>query len=208
MNTMRREKLADYDKQISGLLINANSQLEKAMRELLEPYGKEGVALNPHSEGCYRPMCEVNPNQFGVINSLRYYDTMLQMQIDDDSEWIPLTMVCDIHFLWNELVEALDYIYENEEEDFVMYFAEYKKVWENYGSFNELLGCAKIGQNYTELVIDVDGYNYNEIACCITYKGRLSVEFTYLHKEDKPFKITQVRFDNKFVRSENYQHLL
>ena len=208
MNTMKKERLADYDVQIVGLLTNAKVQLYNAMKELLAPYGKEGVELNYHSEGCYRPMCEIKPNQFSVINSLRCYNDVLSMQIDDDSAWIELSMPCDLHFLWNELVETLDYIYENEDEEFVMYFMEYKKIWENYSSFNELLGCAKAHIDNTELVIDVDAYNNNDIACLITYKGRLSVEFFYLHKENKPFKVGGVRFDGNYISYEDYKDLL
>lgn len=208
MNTMRKEKLADYDKQIAGLLIDADNQLQKAMKELLVPYGENGVELNYHSEGCYRPMCEINPNQFSVINRLRYHNNILQMQIDDDSEWINLTMVCDPHFLWNELVEALDYIYENEEEDFVFYFREFKEIWNEYGSFNELLGCAKCGTNSTTLALDVDDYNSNEIACFIRYKDNLGIEFTYLHKQDKPFEVTKVTFNDRHIPYESYKSLL
>ena len=208
MDNMRRAKLADYDNQISAILVNSREKFENAMKELLAPFGKEGVELNYHCEGCYRPMCEIKPNQFSVINSLRYYNDTLSMQIDDDDKWIDYNMPCDIHFLWNELVEALDYIYENEEEEFAMYFAEYKKVWENYSTFNELLGCAKIGQNNTELVCDVDAYNYNDIACLITYKGRLSIEFFYLHKQEKPFKVEGVRFDGRYLSYDEYKHLL
>jgi hypothetical protein len=182
--------------------------MEKEMKRLLAPYGEEGVELNYHSEGCFRPMCELRPNQFSVINSLRCYNDVLSMQIDDDSEWIEFSMPCDLHFLWNELVETLDYIYENEDEEFVMYFMEYKKIWENYGSFNELLGCAKAHIDNTELVIDVDAYSNNDIACLITYKGRLSIEFFYLHKEDKPFKVGGVRFDKNYISYEDYKDLL
>jgi hypothetical protein len=208
MNTTKKMKLADYDVQIVGLLTNAKVQLYNAMKELLAPYGEEGVELNYHCEGCYRPMCETKPNQFSVINNLRYYNDVLSMQIDDDSEWIELFMPCDLHFLWNELIDTLDYLYENEEEEFVMYFMEFKKIWENYGSFNELLGCAKAHIDNTELVIDVDAYNNNDIACVITYKGRLSIEFFYLHKEDKPFKVEGVRFDNNPISYEDYKDLL
>lgn len=208
MNTMRREKLADYDKQIAGLLISAREKAEKTMIDLLTPYGKEGVELNYHCETCFRPMCEINPNQFSVINSLRYHDNMLQMQIDDDSEWIPLTMVCDLHFLWNELVETLDYIYENEDEDFVMYFKEFEKIWAEYGSFNELLGCAKNGINDMVLALDVDDYNNNDISCFVRYKGNLGVEFTYLHKQDKPFEVTKVTFNDRHIFYESYKNLL
>lgn len=208
MKTNKRERLTEIDGIMTDALTTCRRQMEKEMKRLLAPYGKEGVELNYHSEGCYRPMCELRPNQFCVINSLRYYNDVLSMQIDDDSAWIEFSMPCDLHFLWNELVETLDYLYENEEEEFVMYFMEYKKIWEKYGSFNELLGCAKAHIDNTELVIDVDAYGNNDIACVITYKGRLSVEFFYLHKEDKPFKVEGVRFDSNYISYEDYKDLL
>ena len=208
MNTQKKEKLADYDFQMVDLLTNAKIQLYNAMKELLEPYGEEGVELNCHSEGCYRPMCEIKPNQFSVINSLRYYNEVLSMQIDDNSEWVELSMPCDLHFLWNELVETLDYLYENEEEDFVMYFREFKKIWENYGSFNELLGCAKCGTNGMTLALDVDDYNFNDISCYVKYKNELGVEFTYLYKQEKPFEVTKVTFNDRHIPYESYKHLL
>lgn len=208
MNTTRREKLADYDKQIAGLLIDANNQAIKAMIDLLKPYKENGVELNYHSEGCFRPMCEIDPNQFSVINSLRYHDNMLQMQIDSDNEWIPLSMVCDLHFLWNELVETLDFYYKNEEEDFVFYFREFKEIWNEYGSFNELLGCAKSGINDMVLALDVDDYNFNDISCYVKYKDNLGIEFTYLHKQDKPFEVTKVTFNDRHIPYESYKSLL
>jgi hypothetical protein len=208
MNTNKKERLAEIDGTITNTLTTCRRQMEEEMKILLIPYGRDGVELNYHSEGCYRPMCELHPNQFSVINSLRYYNDVLAMQIDDDSEWVDFSMPCDIHFLWNELVETLDYLYENEEEDFVMYFKEYEKVWSNYGSFNELLGCAKIGQNDTYLALDVDTYNNNEIACYIIYKGVLGVEFTYLHQQDKPFKVTKVSYNNRYIDYNSYKHLL
>ena len=86
----------------------------------------------------------------------------------------------DIIPLLDEVEEEITRLIEDENEVIESEYAEfYKRVWEDIGSFNELLGCAKCGHKGMHLTKDVDEYNANVIACEVRYNEHLVVEFTY-----------------------------
>jgi hypothetical protein len=205
VNSKKLEKLIEVAEKVNISFTEAHFLFLASMKELLAPYGKKGVYLNEHIDEAYSPMCEITPKTFNEITALRYYNGNLQMQIADNAEWIDFSMACDTHFLWNELVEALEFLYDEENLEFEGEMFDFKKVWSEYGSFNELLGCARGHCHNTSLVLDVDEYNNNVIACCIAYGDRLEVEFTYVHMGEKPFEITKVKFDGKYVPYDKYK---
>ena len=56
-------------------------------------------------------------------------------------------------------------------------------------TFNEILGCAKIGIDGLSLVRDVDEFNNNKIACEVKYKG-INFEVVYIGLNKNKISIT------------------
>jgi hypothetical protein len=144
---------------------------------MLKPYGVNGIALYDHEGLGYCSMAELKPREFTPIERVRYWEGLLEMFVYD--EWHELGYT-DYHFLLDEVEEEITRLIEDENEVIESEYAEfYKRVWEEIGSFNELLGCAKCGHKGMHLTKDVDDYGANVIACEVRYNEHLVVEFTY-----------------------------
>lgn len=157
--------------------VNANKVAFDTLKTMLEPYGENGITLYDHEGLGYCSMAELKPREFTPIERVRYWEGLLEMFVYD--EWHELGYT-DYHFLLDEVEEEIARLIEDENEVIESeYFNFYKQVWEDIGSFNELLGCAKCGHKGMHLTKDVDEYNSNVIACKVRYNEHLVVEFTY-----------------------------
>ena len=88
-------------------LANAHRLVENCIEELLSPYGEEGVTLNTHTDDSYAVISEICPNDFRIVESVRFYKGNLEMQFLGEKEWRILCFV-DIGFLLDEICYALD----------------------------------------------------------------------------------------------------
>lgn len=82
--------------------------IEIAMRNLLTPFGEDGIELNEHCDGCWMPTCEVSPSVHKVITAMRYAHNILELRIDNiwvDARYNPIN---DLPFVFNELVSAIE----------------------------------------------------------------------------------------------------
>ena len=157
--------------------LDANKAVFNALKTMLKPYRSEGIALYDHERLGYCSMAELKPREFTPIERVRYWEGLLEMFVND--KWHELNYT-DYHFLLDEVEEEITRLIEDENEVIESEYAEfYKRVWEEIGSFNELLGCAKCGHKGMHLTKDVDEYNANVIACEVRYNEHLVVEFTY-----------------------------
>ncbi len=157
--------------------VNANKVAFDALKTMLKPYRNEGIALYDHEGLGYCSMAELTPREFTPIERVRYWEGLLEMFVDN--KWYELGFT-DYHFLLDEVEEEITRLIEDENEVIESEYAEfYKQVWEDIGSFNELLGCAKCGHKGMHLTKDVDDYGANVIACEVRYNENLVVEFTY-----------------------------
>lgn len=156
---------------------NANKVAFDVLKTMLEPYGVNGIALYDHEGLGYCSMAELKPREFTPIERVRHWEGLLEMFVD--GKWHELAFT-DYHFLLDEVEEEITRLIEDENEVIESEYAEfYKQVWEDFSSFNELLGCAKCGHKGMHLTKDVDEYNANVIACEVRYNEHLVVEFTY-----------------------------
>jgi hypothetical protein len=160
--------------------LDAKDAVFNALKTLLKPYGSEGVALYDHEGLGYCSMAELKPREFTPIERVRYREGLLDMpEMFVNGKWHELAFT-DYHFLLDEVEEEITRLIEEENEVIKSEYADfYKQVWEEIGSFNELLGCAKCGHKGMHLTKDVDDYGANVIACEVRYNEHLVVEFTY-----------------------------
>lgn len=157
--------------------VNANKVAFDALKTMLEPYGVNGIALYDHEGIGYCSMAELKPREFVPIERIRYWEGLLEMFVYN--EWHELGYT-DYHFLLDEVEEEITRLIEDENEVIESEYTEfYKQVWKEIDTFNELLGCAKCGHKGMHLLVDIDEYGANVIACQVRYKEHLIVEFTY-----------------------------
>jgi hypothetical protein len=88
-------------------LANAYGLVESCIEDILAPYGAEGVTLNTHCDDSYAVVSEITPNNFKVVESVRFVKDNLEMQFLGEKEWRTLCFV-DMAFLLDEICYALD----------------------------------------------------------------------------------------------------
>jgi ribose/xylose/arabinose/galactoside ABC-type transport system permease subunit len=79
-------------------LANAYGLVESCIEDILAPYGAEGVTLNTHCDDSYAVVSEITPNNFKVVESVRFVKDNLEMQFLGEKEWRTLCFV-DMGFL-------------------------------------------------------------------------------------------------------------
>ena len=194
---IKKEDLDTLGRNVNKMFSDVENFSKNKIIELLKPFGMKGLDLNEGCEDSYVVMAEIKPKTFKQVLNVRYNinNAGLEMLVEDETEYRPLTFV-DYGFLWDEILSAYRQEIENIEDNFQWDYQEFKKIWTGYRSFNELLGCAKMGYDDMALLNDVDDYNDNTIAIFVQYKNKLKVEFTYLMNESHPFKVTRIEYDN------------
>ena len=194
---IKANELDNFTRRMNEMFNETNRVAIEKLTELLKPFGMKGLDLNEGCEDSYVVMAEIKPKTFKQVLNVRYNinNAGLEMLVEDETEYRPLTFV-DYGFLWDEILSAYRQEIENIEDNFQWDYQEFKKIWTGYRSFNELLGCAKMGYDDMALLNDVDDYNDNTIAIFVQYKNKLKVEFTYLMNESHPFKVTRIEYDN------------
>ena len=88
-------------------LSNAYKLVEICIEELLAPYGENGVTLNTHCDDSYAVVSEIEPNNFKIVESVRFVKDYLEMQFLGETKWRVLCFV-DMGFLLDEICYALD----------------------------------------------------------------------------------------------------
>lgn len=82
--------------------------IEIAMRNLLTPFGEDGIELNEHCDGCWMPTCEVSPSVHKVITAMRCLHNVPEIKIDGEWTGINLKFIDDLPFLFDELISAIE----------------------------------------------------------------------------------------------------
>jgi hypothetical protein len=87
-------------------LANAYELVESCIEEILAPYGAEGVTLDTRYDDSYVVLSEITPNNFKVVESVRFVKGYLEMRLSGEKDWVSLTFV-DMGFLLDELCFTL-----------------------------------------------------------------------------------------------------
>ena len=88
-------------------LANAHRLVESCIEDILAPYGKDGVTLNTHCDDSYAVVSEITPNEFKIVENVRFCGEHIEMQFLGENEWRVLCFV-DMGFLLDEICFALD----------------------------------------------------------------------------------------------------
>lgn len=92
---------------------NANKAVENCIKDLLEPYGENGIELNEKSDNLYSVIYEELPNKFEKVVAVRVFGDFLQVKTDCNKDWRKLyPFNTDLAFLLDEVEGAISALEE------------------------------------------------------------------------------------------------
>ena len=87
---------------------NAERMVEECIKDLVRPFGKEGLELNnTHCSDEYQVISEITPNNFKRVEYIRCNNDNLEMQLEGETEWHTLAFV-DRGYLLDEVANMLE----------------------------------------------------------------------------------------------------
>jgi hypothetical protein len=103
---LSKELVDSIAKETRQSIVATDYLVKTAMKNLLLPFGSDGIYLNEHCEGCWMPTCEVSPSVHKVITAVRCLNDEIQVEID--GKWRAMRYVNDLPFLFDELISAIE----------------------------------------------------------------------------------------------------
>lgn len=208
-----KENLTKEVREINKSFSNARADCFAFLKKHLAVYGENGLDLPYHDCG-YAPIAEINPRDFRLITSVRYYNETLEMLLccledDDDKKpiWTELGLT-DYGFLMDEVADALEY--NNQIEEYMMEeFEVLKNALNKIPNFNALLKeCVKLDDTRFILSKYIEEYENNRIAFEFRFLS-LTVEVEFDATSKKGYKITNLYYGSeRVVNLELYNTLI
>lgn len=91
----------------------ASKAIEDCIKDLLEPYGENGIELNEKSDNLFSVIYEEFPNKFEKVEYIRVFGDILQVKTDCNKDWRKLYINnTDIAFLFDEVEGAISALEE------------------------------------------------------------------------------------------------
>lgn len=87
---------------------NAVYDIMTAIKEMLSPYGENGLELNSHIPlDLFKVTMEMNPNEFVEVRKVRVYNNELQVICEDYPQWGDVLSITDWTFFLDEVDSAI-----------------------------------------------------------------------------------------------------